>query len=339
MISIKDSTFDEILKFLKTKSFKWVVTGASGFIGSNIVERLLEHNQFVIGIDNFATGKKSNVLKFYNNNNFTFIKSDLNSLTELKKIIDSQDFILHQAALGSVPRSLEEPVLFHNNNVGTHLNIIEASVSSSLKGLVYASSSSVYGDDKVYPKKEDFIGEVLSPYALTKRLNEDYSKIYNKVYHQSSIGLRYFNVFGKRQDPNGQYAAVIPRWIDSVKNNKDINVNGDGSISRDFCHVNNVVEANIRAALIQMDKKQYNIFNVACGHKISLNQLAKFIIEDFEDRNIPYSGKINYLPPRKGDIQDSLADISKAKSLLGYFPDINFKDSLKKTISWYLKDV
>ena len=338
MINVKNSSFNDILNFISNNPFKWVVTGASGFIGSNIVEILLDNNQSVVGVDNHSTGKESNILNFLENDNFTFINNDLSSIEEIKLIIDSQDFMLHQAALGSVPRSIKEPLLFHNNNIGSHLNILEASNTTSIKGIVYASSSSVYGDDEVFPKKEDSIGNVLSPYALTKKINEEYAKVYYKIYQVSSIGLRYFNVFGKRQDPDGQYAAVIPKWISAVNENNDVNVNGDGSISRDFCYINNVIEMNIRSALIQLESRQCDIFNVACGKNISLNQLLNYIKKEFDLKNKSYSGNINYLPPRQGDIQDSLADIDKAINILGYSPDTDFEKSLNKTISWYLEN-
>lgn len=339
MIDIKKSSYKKILKFLEANQYKWIVTGSAGFIGSNIVEKLLDCNQVVIGVDNFSSGSQINLEEFENDKNFSFINSNLNSVKEIETIIKDSDFVLHQGALGSVPRSIKEPALFHINNVGAHFNILNAIINTPIKGMVYASSSSVYGDDTNLPKIEDSIGEPLSPYALTKRFNEEHSNLYYKVYNISNIGLRYFNVFGKRQNPNGEYAAVIPKWINAVIKNEDININGDGLISRDFCHVNNVVELNIRAALIQINSKQNTILNVACGKKTSLNELADLIIKDFQKRNINYSGMVNHLPPRLGDIQDSLADINKAVNIYGYEPNTNFKKALNDTITWYLGNV
>ena len=338
MKSIKDLTSSELYDFLQRNPKTWIVSGAAGFIGSNISLKLLENSQYVIGVDNFKTGRKINIDKLNSFKSFTFIENDFSSEEDAQSIIDRGDYMLHQGAIGSVPRSLKEPILYNYNNVDTFLNILNSLTKSSIKGFVFASSSSVYGDNIKLPKVENEIGNPLSPYAVTKKINEIHSKLYADCYKQKSIGLRYFNVFGPRQDPEGNYAAVIPKWINAFINNDDIHVNGDGNISRDFCFIKNVIDLNIRSALILNEKEEnYNeIFNVACSQKTSLNDLIEILKNEFLNRGFTTQPSIKYLPPRAGDIQDSLADISKAKKELGYNPDINFKNAIKETINWYL---
>tara|TARA_B100000900_G_C20584232_1_gene718807 strand:- start:416 stop:1441 length:1026 start_codon:yes stop_codon:yes gene_type:complete len=341
MNKVKDLSNSELFDYLKNDQYTWIITGSAGFIGSNIALALLHNNQKVVGIDNFITGKKENleILKTYSN--FEFIENDLSSEIEVAKIIEKSDYILHQAAIGSVPRSLKEPILYNKENVNCFLNLLNCIRNSNVKGFVYASSSSVYGDDNRLPKIEKYTGNPLSPYAATKKINEIHSKLYSDCYDSKCIGLRYFNVFGPKQDPAGNYAAVIPKWISAFINNEDINVNGDGSISRDFCFIDNVIQINIRSALA-LDKQVpgFNeIYNVACGNKTSLNDLIEALKDDFSLRGNTNCPNINYLPPRKGDIQDSLADISKAEKDLGYHPDIDLRKSIKKTIDWYIDSV
>jgi UDP-N-acetylglucosamine/UDP-N-acetylgalactosamine 4-epimerase len=338
MKSIKNLTSSELYELLNNNSKTWVVSGAAGFIGSNIALTLLKNNQHVIGIDNFKTGRQVNIDKLKTFKSFKFIENDFSSEDEILNIIADSDFMLHQGAMGSVPRSLEQPILYNDLNVNTFLNILNCLKKTNIDGFVFASSSSVYGDNLKLPKVENEIGNPLSPYAVTKKINEIHSRLYADCFQQKSIGLRYFNVFGPRQDPNGNYAAVIPKWISAFMNNDDINVNGDGGISRDFCYITNVVEINIRSALILKEKNSnYNeIYNVACGQKTSLNELISILKEEFLARGLESNININYLPPRAGDIQDSLADITKAKKDLGYNPDTHFKNAICETISWYL---
>lgn len=331
----------DLFDYLKLNQSTWVVTGVAGFIGSNIAITLLKHNQKVIGIDNFITGRKSNLDELQIHKNFKFIENDLSDVNQISNIINQSDYVLHQAALGSVPRSMKEPILYNKENVNGFLNILNCIEKSNIKGFVFASSSSVYGDDDTLPKIESHTGNPLSPYAATKKINEIHAKLYSVCYDQKSIGLRYFNVFGPKQDPNGSYAAVIPKWISAFIKNEDINVNGDGSISRDFCFIDNVVQINIRSALIlsEMESGFNAIYNVACGNKTSLNDLIEILRDDFLERNQNSAPTINYLPPRKGDIQDSLANISKAVKELGYIPDTDFRKGIKQTVDWYLESV
>ena len=258
-----------IKKSMLKESKTWLITGVAGFIGSNILNELLKHNQKVIGIDNFETGFKSNIdedlkgLQEHTKKQFTFIEDTIHSYDACLNATKNVDIVLHQAALGSVPRSIKDPINSHKANVDGFVNIIEASRINGIKNFVFASSSSVYGDSKLLPKKEEMIGIPLSPYALTKSINEQYAKIYNHVYDFNFIGLRYFNVFGTRQSPEGEYAAVIPKWISAIINNKEVYVNGDGSTTRDFCYIKNVVEMNILSAYANKEA-QNTIYNVAC---------------------------------------------------------------------------
>lgn len=329
-------------KKLKRSPKKWLITGVAGFIGSNLLEHLLKLDQKVVGLDNFSTGKKYNlneVKKIVPKNqwkNFKLIKGDIRNYKDCIKSCKRIDYVLHQAALGSVQRSINDPIKTNENNVTGFLNILTASEKSKVQRLVYASSSSVYGDHPDLPKIENKIGNPLSPYALTKLVNEIYSNVFSKSYNFKCIGLRYFNVFGKRQDPEGDYAAVIPRWISSMINNKDIIINGDGKTSRDFCFIDNVIQVNILAATTKNNLALDNVYNIAFGDQISLKELFKAIQVNLIKKNFNYSKNPIFGEFRKGDVRHSLANINKAKKFLKYNPEFDFNKGLIKTIEWYL---
>lgn len=332
-----NSLYQSIRESLQSKKSVWLVTGAAGFIGSHLVEELLTLNQEVIGIDNFLTGKKINLdlIKIAQpknfKNNFSFYEIDITNadqLNELPKI----DYVLHQAALGSVPRSIENPIDTNHNNVTGFLNMLVFAKNQNIEKFIYASSSSVYGDHPELPKIEEQTGNLLSPYALSKKVNEQYAEVFSRVYKIKTVGLRYFNVFGPRQDPNGQYAAVIPKWINATIQNKPITINGDGSTSRDFCYIKNVIQANILAALGDMPDKNAGIYNISCGGQTTLNELAKFIQDEVALYVKNLKSEILYQDFRKGDIKHSIADISMASKFLGYDPEHDFESGMKETI-------
>ncbi|MBL8936264.1 MAG: SDR family oxidoreductase [Archangium sp.] len=324
---------------LANHSHRWLVTGAAGFIGSHLVEQLLKAGQRVVGLDNFLTGKQANlddaIAKAGQGaaSKFTFIKGDITSLETCHQACAGVDFVLHQAALGSVPRSLADPLASHRNNVDGFINMLVAARDAKVKRFVYASSSSVYGDDPTLPKVESRTGRLLSPYAATKHVNEAYASVFQKSYGLETVGLRYFNVFGPRQDPNGPYAAVIPRWMALLFAGQPCDLNGDGSTSRDFCFVLNAVQANLRAALAPGADVSDTVYNVAVGDKTSLTQLYGFIRE----RVAKTRPEVKDLPPRHqpfrpGDIKDSQADISRAKERLGYAPTHTVAQGLELTV-------
>lgn len=333
------------MEALDNRQFTWLVTGAGGFIGSNICEFLLLKNQRVIAVDNFITGKRSNIDDLINlskhNSLFSFIEGDLQDIDLCLKVTEGVDYVLHQAALGSVPRSIVEPVTSHANNVNVQLNILESSRVNKVKKVIYASSSSVYGDEPNLPKREEAIGNVLSPYALTKKINEQYGDVYSRVYGLENVGIRYFNVFGKRQDPDSVYAAVIPKWIKLMLNKEPIEIYGDGKTSRDFCYIENVVNLNISLALKATDNLNGKVVNCACGEQTSLNDLYKIMktgVEKFLGDSIP---EAIYKDFRAGDIRHSLADYSLAEREVGYKPLKYFSEGMKDCIDWYcdnLKD-
>jgi len=328
----------KIIKILSKRKYHWFLTGVAGFIGSNLLEELLLQNQKVTGIDNLSNGFLENlndVKKKVSINqwkNFKFIEADICEVNTYRKFIKNVDFTLHQAARGSVIKSIKNPLKTNNSNVSGFLSILNFSKNMGVKSFVYASSSSVYGDSKKLPKKEKKIGNLLSNYALTKKINEDYSELFFKQYNFKTIGLRYFNVFGKRQNPNGDYAAVIPRWIKKVINNRSIEIYGDGKTSRDFTPVSYAVQANILAAINNLPKKNY-IFNVGNGSRTSLNQL---IYKIYKILKIPKSRyKLTFKSFRKGDIRHSLASISEIKNKLNFKKTSSFDKSLKLTIEWF----
>ena len=334
--------FSEITSYLELNQYNWVITGVAGFIGSNLLEYLLENNQRVTGIDNFSTGKAEN-LDLVNKavgsklwQNFSFHELDINNFEAYIDLFNGIDFVLHQAALGSVPRSIKDPISTNMSNINGFLNIIEASRLSRVKNFVFAASSSTYGDHPDLPKMENKIGKPLSPYAVTKYVNELYADVYSRVYGFRSVGLRYFNVFGRRQDPSGAYAAVIPKWIGAMINDEDIYINGDGSTSRDFCFINNAVQANIIAAL-DNDIHDSRVYNVAVGNRTNLNKLFNSIKSNLHRNNVFYNKKPIYRDFRDGDVLHSQADISKISNEIGYNPEFNLEDGLKMSVDWYIE--
>lgn len=316
-----------------SKETKFLITGAAGFIGSNLVEALLNMGYEVRGLDNFSTGKKENVEEFINNPNYEFIEGDIRDFETSLRVCDGIDYVLHQAAWGSVPRSIEMPLLYEEINIKGTLNMMEAARQSGVKKFVYASSSSVYGDEPNLPKKEGREGNLLSPYALTKMVNEEYGKFYTKLYGLDTYGLRYFNVFGKRQDPNGVYAAVIPKFIKQLLNDEQPTIYGDGKQSRDFTYVENVIEANLKACKANHEAAG-EVYNIAYGGREYLidiyHVLCKILCKDIK----PIFG-----PERTGDIKHSNADISKAKELLGYDPEWSFERGIVEAIEWYKENL
>lgn len=308
-------------------NFSFLVTGGAGFIGSNIVQYLLKHgSKHVRVLDNLSTGFKANIQEFMDNPAFEFIEGDIRDLETCKRAMEGIDYVSHQAALGSVPRSINDPITSNAVNVGGFLNMLVAqNASSSVKRLVYAASSSTYGDSKVLPKKEENIGKPLSPYAVTKLVNELYADVFYKTYGTATIGLRYFNVFGPKQSPTGAYAAVIPLFMQALKDEIAPTINGDGEQTRDFTYVENAVQANIRA-LFAPDNAINQVFNVACAERISLNILWNNL-KEISQKDV----EAIYGPPRKGDVRDSLADISKAERLIKYKPLFTVHDGLRLT--------
>jgi UDP-N-acetylglucosamine 4-epimerase len=329
---------DKLLNDPKT----WLITGVAGFIGSNLLHELLKLNQTVVGADNFSTGSQLNLndiealVTKKQWDHFVFHKGDISRAKFCQSICKDVDYVLHQAALGSVPRSLKDPIKTNNSNVTGFLNMLVAARDSNIKNFVYAASSSTYGDHKALPKREDRIGNPLSPYAVTKYVNELYADIFFKSYDFNSIGLRYFNVFGKRQSPNGAYAAVIPKWLSLIESNQPIKINGDGSTSRDFCYVDNAVQANILAACTINKNAMNQIYNIALGDKTTLIDLFNII-----KREVKKYKPIDSLPPiykafRVGDVKHSQADISKAKKLLGYRPTHKIQPGIQELVLWHM---
>ncbi len=336
-----DDVKEELLKSPKV----WLVTGVAGFIGSNLLESLLKLNQKVVGIDNFSTGSRENLNDVKASvserqwKNFDFIFGDIRDLEKCRAVCLGIDYVLHQAALGSVPRSLDDPISSNDVNVSGFLNMLVAARSAGVKSFTYAASSSTYGDHPALPKVENVIGNPLSPYAVTKLVNEIYANVFSRCYGFTSVGLRYFNVFGKRQNPNGAYAAVIPKWILAMINNHDVNINGDGETSRDFCFVENVVQVNLLAATVCQKEALTQVYNVAVGDRTSLNDLFETIRSELNGYGIEYSKSSCKLGFRPGDVRHSQADIEKAKSLLGYKPAYRFKEGIAEAMSWYVKNL
>ena len=315
------------LQFPKDSLF--LVTGGAGFIGSNLCEAILNMGYKVRCLDDLSTGKQANVDLLSGNPNYEFIKGDIKDLDTCMKACEGVDFVLNQAAWGSVPRSLEMPLFYCQNNIQGTLNMLEAARQKGVKKFIYASSSSVYGDEVHLPKKEGVEGNLLSPYALTKRCDEEWAKLYTMHYGLDTYGMRYFNVFGRRQDPNGAYAAVIPRFIKMLLNDERPTINGDGKQSRDFTYVENVIEANLKACLAPHEAAG-NAFNIAYGGREYLNDIYKTLVEALGKDIEPIYG-----PDRKGDIKHSNADISKAREMLGYDPQYDFHRGLFEAIEWY----
>jgi UDP-N-acetylglucosamine 4-epimerase len=337
------SAFDSLKQQLKAEPRTWLVTGVAGFIGSNLLEALLKLNQRVFGLDNFSTGHQRNLDEVQTLVtpeqwiNFKFINGDIRNLDDCHSACTGVNYVLHQAALGSVPRSIEDPITTNQNNIDGFLNMLVAARDAKVKGFVYAASSSTYGDHPDLPKVEDKIGKPLSPYAVTKLVNEFYADVFARTYGFKAIGLRYFNIFGRRQDPEGTYAAVIPKWIAAMIKNDPVYINGDGETSRDFCHIDNTVQANLLAATSTKDDAVNQVYNVAVGDRTSLNQLY-FHLRDNLASKFPHLKDANpvYRDFRAGDVRHSLADIAKAKELIGYNPTHRINDGLKEAMDWYV---
>lgn len=322
--------------FNKLKESRILVTGGAGFIGSNLCEFLLEKGAIVTCLDNLATGYEHNFETFRDHPNFTFIKGDIRNLEDCKAAVANVDYVLHQAALGSVPRSLKDPIQSNDVNVGGFLNMLVASKDKGIKRFVYAASSSTYGDSIELPKKENIIGKPLSPYAVTKYVNELYADVFSKAYGLDCIGLRYFNVFGRKQDPNSAYAAVIPKFTKQFMDHESPVINGDGSFSRDFTYIDNVIEMNVRAMLTTHQEALNTVYNVAYGERTTLNELVAILKEELSqfDSEITHIDITNG-PERLGDVPHSLASIDKAKDLVGYDPKYSIKLGLKEAMAWY----
>ena len=324
----------------KLTNSRVLVTGGAGFIGSNLVEELLKQGNEVTVLDNFATGKMSNLLGFVENKHFRLIVGDIRNMDDCRRAVDGQDYVLHEAALGSVPRSVKDPMTSTAVNILGFVNMLYAAQEAKVKRFVYAASSSTYGDSKTLPKVEDKIGKPLSPYAITKYVDELYAGNFHDLYGVNTIGLRYFNVFGRRQDPFGAYAAVIPKFVISLMKHESPVINGDGSYSRDFTYVDNVVQANLLALTAEDPAAVNQVYNVAFGERTTLNDLFAYLREDLSVFD-PEIAKVEaeYGPARTGDIPHSLASIEKAKQLLGYAPRFSVKDGLKKATEWYFRDM
>jgi UDP-N-acetylglucosamine 4-epimerase len=319
---------------------KILVTGGAGFIGSNLCEKLLELNNYVVCLDNFSTGKRENITPFSDNPGFFLIEGDIRDLETCRKAVENVDYVLHEAALGSVPRSIKDPVTTNDVNISGFLNMLIAARDAGVKRFVYAASSSTYGDSQELPKVEDVIGKPLSPYAITKYVNELYAGVFSKIYGMETIGLRYFNVFGKRQDPNGAYAAVIPLFVKKLINHESPVINGDGEYSRDFTYIKNVVEMNLLALSTENPSAVNEVYNTAFGERTTLNQLVAYLKEYLSeyDREIA-DIEIIHGPNRQGDIPHSLAGIEKARNLLNYQPQYSMKRGLKEAIQWYYREL
>lgn len=339
-------SYTTVQKTLNSSPRVWLITGVAGFIGSNLLETLLKLNQNVVGLDNFSTGFQHNLDEVKSLvtdeqwQNFTFIEGDIRDVEKCNAACSGVDYVLHQAALGSVPRSIENPILTNANNISGFLNMLVAAKDQGVKRFVYAASSSTYGDHPDLPKVEDKIGNPLSPYAVTKLVNELYADVFSKAYGFKAIGLRYFNIFGQRQDPNGAYAAVIPKWFSGLIRSEPVFINGDGETSRDFCFIDNCVQANILAATVADEAALNQVYNVAFSERTSLNTLYSLI----KERVVESYPEIKDAQPthrdfRAGDVRHSLADISKAKDLLGYTPEFSIQKGLDKAVAWYLKNL
>lgn len=330
----------EKLMDIKLNNSAILVTGGAGFIGSNLCEELLKHDCKVVCLDNFSTGKIENILHLFDNKNFKLIVGDIRRMEDCQKATKGVDYVLHEAALGSVPRSIADPITSNDVNVSGFLNMLVAAREANVKRFIYAASSSTYGDSKSLPKVEDVIGKPLSPYAITKYVNELYADVFSRTYGMECIGLRYFNVFGRRQDPNGAYAAVIPLFVKKLINHESPVINGDGEYSRDFTYIKNVVQMNLLALSVS-DKSALNtVYNTAYGERTTLNQLVGYLKEylsqyDSQIANI----EVIYGDNRSGDIPHSLASIEKAESLLGYHPQYSMKQGLKEAVQWYWENL
>lgn len=337
------TNYETVQSQLNKTCYTWLITGVAGFIGSNLLQALLRLNQKVVGVDNFSTGFVLN-LDFVRSNvtdtqwkNFHFIEGDIRNLEICQQACTSVDYVLHQAALGSVPRSLENPAATHGSNVDGFLNMLIASRDAGVSRFIYASSSSVYGDSPVLPKMENLTGEPLSPYALSKVINEKYANVFSRCYGMECMGLRYFNIFGPYQNPNGAYAAVIPRWASAMIAGEPCYINGDGLTSRDFSFIENAIQANLLAALVQEAEALNQVYNVAVGEQTSLLQLFEYM-KDILSVNYPHLRNFypEFKPFREGDVAHSLASVQKSRNLLGYEPTHTIQEGLRATLDWYM---
>jgi UDP-N-acetylglucosamine/UDP-N-acetylgalactosamine 4-epimerase len=339
-------SYQTLKKNLQAAPKAWLVTGVAGFIGSNLLETLLKLKQKVIGLDNFSTGFQHNLdevrtlVTSEQWQNFTFIEGDIRNPETCTGACAGVDYVLHQAALGSVPRSIEDPITTNENNITGYLNMLVAARDAQVQRFVYAASSSTYGDHPDLPKVEDRIGRPLSPYAVTKVVGELYADVFAKTYNFRTIGLRYFNIFGRRQDPNGAYAAVIPKWFAGLIKDEPVYINGDGETSRDFCYIDNCVQANLLAATVADDAAANQVYNIAFGERTTLNELYALI----KDRVAATNPAVEHAAPqyrdfRAGDVRHSLADISKAKELLGYAPQFSVVQGLDQAAGWYISNL
>jgi UDP-N-acetylglucosamine 4-epimerase len=342
--------YEQLQEHLKDNQSTWLVTGVAGFIGSNLLEKLLILNQKVVGLDNFDTGHQYNIDQAIQdannatgkdlNSNFKFINGDIRELDDCKEACNGVDYVLHQAALGSVPRSIEDPIDTNRANIDGFLNMLVASKDASVERFVYAASSSTYGDHPGLPKVEDKTGNPLSPYAVTKVVNELYANVFAKTYGFKTIGLRYFNIFGKRQDPNGAYAAVIPKWVAAILNKEDVFINGDGETSRDFCYIDNTVQMNLLAATADNDEAIDQVYNVALNDRVSLSKLYQTIEERLIQRVEGLEKKEPiYRDFRAGDVRHSQANIDKAQTLLDYQPKYMISEGMDEALDWYVENL
>jgi len=337
------SQYYQVCEQLKQNPKIWLITGVAGFIGSNLLETLLKLDQRVVGLDNFATGHQYNLDEVQSLvtaeqwNNFTFIQGDIRNLEDCQRACTHVDYVLHQAALGSVPRSIADPIMTNSANITGFLNMLVAARDARVSSFTYAASSSTYGDHPALPKVEENIGKPLSPYAVTKYVNELYAEVFARTYGFKTIGLRYFNVFGKRQDPNGAYAAVIPKWTAAMIAGDDVFINGDGETSRDFCFIENTVQANILAATTPNDEAKNQVYNVAVGDRTTLNDLFKAIRTALNENGVTYNKEPVYREFRVGDVRHSQASIEKIKSLLEYNPKFKISKGIDIAMSWYVK--
>ncbi len=336
------SPYQTICEQLQQSPKTWLITGVAGFIGSNLLETLLKLNQNVVGLDNFSTGHQYNLDEVQGLvaaeqwQNFRFIEGDIRDLTTCQQVCAGVDYVLHEAALGSVPRSIADPITTNSANISGFLNMLVAARDAEVKSFTYAASSSTYGDHPGLPKVEDRIGKPLSPYAVTKYVNELYADVFAKTYGFNTIGLRYFNVFGKRQDPNGAYAAVIPKWTAAMIQGEEVFINGDGETSRDFCFIENTVQANILAATTQNDEAKNQVYNVAVGDRTTLNDLFNAIKAALNENGVSYDKSPTYRDFRAGDVRHSQADVSKISHLLGYAAQFRIAEGIAQAMPWYV---
>lgn len=337
------SQYQQCCEQLQQQPKTWLVTGVAGFIGSNLLEQLLSLGQRVVGLDNFSTGFQHNLDEVQATvsaeqwQNFKFIRGDICNLEDCQAACAGVDYVLHQAALGSVPRSIENPIATNASNISGFVNMLVAAKETQVKNFVYAASSSTYGDHPALPKQEDIIGNPLSPYAVTKYVNELYASVFQRCYGFNSIGLRYFNIFGKRQTPDGAYAAVIPKWTAAMIQGDTVYINGDGSTSRDFNYIANAVQANLLAATTENPAALNQIYNVAVGGRTDLNQLFNMLTETLAKNAVHYTQAAVYRNFRPGDVRHSQADISKIQTLLGYQPQFNIAQGIEQAMPWYVQ--